>query len=121
MNGVLHTQHCTNSTSKTYDGDQWVRVEVEVHGDELVRHIIDGRTVIEYTKPQIGGGSAAPVDPAIKIDGTPMPSGYISIQAETAPTDFRKIELLNLEGCTDPKASNYKKYFIKANSQMCRY
>ena len=50
----------------------------------------------------------APVDPAVKIDGTPMTSGYISIQAETAPTDFRKIELLNLEGCMDPKASNFK-------------
>ena len=121
MNGQLHTVHCTNSTSTTYDGDQWVRVEVEVHGDELVRHLIDGRTVLEYTKPQIGGGSASPVDPAIKIDGTPMTSGYIAIQAETAPTDFRKIELLNLEGCMDPKASNYKAYVVKANPQVCRY
>ena len=121
MNGQLHTQHCTNSSSKTYDGDQWVRVEVEVRGDEIVRHIIDGRTVMEYTKPQIGGGSVNPVDPAVKIDGTPMTSGYISIQAETAPTDFRKIELLNLEGCMDPKAKNYKKYFVKTNTQMCRY
>ena len=121
MNGQLHTVHCTNSTSATYDGDQWVRVEVEVHGDELIRHIVDGRTVLEYTKPQIGGGSASPVDPAVKIDGTPMTSGYIAIQAETAPTDFRKIELLNLEGCMDPKASNYKAYFVKANPQMCRY
>jgi hypothetical protein len=94
---------------------------VEVHGDELVRHIVEGRTVLEYTKPQIGGGAANPVDPAVKIDGTPMTSGYIAIQAETAPTDFRKIELLNLEGCMDPKASNYKTYFVKANPQMCRY
>ena len=50
MNGQLHTPHCTNSTSKTYDGDQWVRVEVLVHGDELVRHMIDGQTVLEYTE-----------------------------------------------------------------------
>ena len=121
MNGTLHTQHCTNSTSKTYDGDQWVRVEVEVHGDELVRHIVEGATVLEYTKPQIGGGAVSPVDPAVKVDGTPMTSGYISIQAETAPADFRKIELLNLEGCMDPKASNYKAYFVKANPQACRY
>ena len=120
MNGQLHTVHCTNSTSMTYDGDQWVRVEVEVHGDELVRHIVEGRTVLEYTKPQIGGGAVAPVDPAVKIDGTPMTSGYIAIQAETAPTDFRKIELLNLEGCMDPKASNYKTYFVKVNPQSCR-
>src|SRR6266508_4624253 len=34
MNGKLHTAHCTNSTSKTYDGDQWLSVGVEVHGDE---------------------------------------------------------------------------------------
>jgi hypothetical protein len=120
MNGVLHTEHCINSTSKTYDGDQWVHVEVLVHGDELVRHMVEGQTVLEYSKPQIGGGAVAPVDPAIKIDGTPLTRGYISIQAETAPTDFRKIELLNLEGCMDPKASNYKRYFVKSNPAMCR-
>ncbi len=120
MNGKLHTAHCTNSTSKTYDGDQWVRVEVLVHGDELIRHMIDGQTVLEYTKPQMGGGAASPVDPAIKIDGTPMTGGYISIQAETATTDFRKIEVLNLEGCMDPKALNFKSYFVKSNPAMCR-
>jgi len=121
MDGKLHTQHCTNSNSKTYDGDQWVRVEVEVHGDELVKHFVEGAKVLEYTKPQMGGGAAAPVDPAVKIDGTPMASGYISIQAETAPADFRKIEILNLEGCMDPKASNYKSYFVKANPKACRH
>jgi hypothetical protein len=42
------------------------------------------------------------------------------LQAETAPTDFRKVELLNLEGCTDPKAANYKSYFVKSNPGMCR-
>jgi hypothetical protein len=120
MNGQLHTQHCTNSTSQTYDGDQWVRVEVLVHGDELIRHTIDGKTVLEYSKPQIGGGGVSPVDPAVKIDGTPMAGGYISIQAETAPTDFRKIELLNLEGCMDPRASTYRTYFVKSNPSMCR-
>jgi hypothetical protein len=120
MNGALFTPHCVNSTSKTYDGDQWVRVEILVHGDELVRHMIDGQTVLEYTKPQIGGGSASPTDPAVKVDGRALTGGYIAIQAETAPTDFRRIELLNLEGCADPKASNYKTYLAKANSLMCR-
>jgi 3-keto-disaccharide hydrolase len=121
MNGKLHTPHCTNSTSKTYDGDQWVRVEVLVHGDELIRHMIDGQTVIEYTKPQIGGGNASPTDPKVKVDGTPLAGGYIALQAETAPTDFRKVELLNLEGCTDPKARNYKSYFVKSNPSLCKF
>jgi hypothetical protein len=120
MQGKLVTAHCVNSTSKTYDGDQWVRVEVVVHGDDLVRHVVDGATVLEYSKPQIGGGNVAPVDPAVKIDGTPLASGYIALQAETAPADFRKVELLNLEGCTDPKAANYKTYVVKSNPALCR-
>jgi hypothetical protein len=120
LNGRLHTAHCTNSTSMTYDGDRWVRVEVLVHGDELVRHSVDGGTVLEYTRPQIGGGQAAPVDPAVKVDGTPMTAGYISLQAETAPIDFRRVELLNLEGCGDSAASNYKAYIVKSNAAMCR-
>lgn len=120
MNGQLHTPHCTNSTSQTYDGDQWVRVEVLVHGDELIRHMIDGKTVLEYSKPQIGGGAVSNFDPAVKIDGTLLTGGYISLQAETAPTDFRKVELLNLEGCMDPAAASYKSYFVKFNPAMCR-
>jgi len=121
MNGQLHTPHCTNSTSKTYDGDQWVRVEVLVHGDELIRHMIDGQTVLEYTRPQIGGGSASPTDPKVKVDGTPLTGGYISLQAETAPADFRKVELLNLEGCMDPKARNYKTYVVRSAPNACQY
>jgi hypothetical protein len=120
MDGKLETRHCINSRSKTYDGDQWVRVEVEVHGDESVRHIVEGDTVLEYSKPQIGGGNVAPVDPKVKVDGTPLTGGYIALQAETAPIDFRKVELLNLEGCTDPKASNYKSYVVKSNPAMCK-
>ena len=121
MNGQLRTPHCTNSKSKTYDGDVWVRVEVLVQGDEVIRHVIDGETVMEYSKPQIGGGNAAPTDPAVKIDGTPLTRGFIAIQSETAPTDFRKIEIVNLEGCADPKARNYRAYIVKSNPAMCRY
>lgn len=121
QNGELTTAHCINSTSTTYDGDRWVRVEVEVLGDQRIRHIIDGQVVLEYSKPQIGGGNVSPVDPAVKVDGTPLTGGYIAIQAETAPIDFRTIALLNLEGCTDPKAANYRAYYVKPNAGVCRY
>ena len=119
MNGKLETRHCINSKSKTYEGDQWVRVEVLVLGHELMRHMVEGEAVLEYTNPQIGGGNVAPVDPAIKVDGTPLSSGYIALQAETAPVDFRKVELLNLEGCTDPKAANYRAYYRKSKPEAC--
>ena len=120
MDGKLETRHCINSKSKTYEGDQWVRVEVLVHGDELMRHYVEGEPVLEYTKPQIGGGNVSPVDPKVKVDGTPLTGGYISIQAETAPIDFRKIEILNLEGCKDQKAKTFKAYYVKDNPKACR-
>jgi hypothetical protein len=121
MKGALHTAHCTNSSSKTYDGDQWVRDEVVAHGDDTIRHIVEDQTVLEYSKPQIGGGAASPTDPTVKVDGTALTGGYISLQAETAPIDFRKVELLDLEGCTDTKATNYKTYYVKSNPARCKY
>ncbi len=121
MAGQLRTEHCINARTSTYDGDQWVRIEVLVEGDEVIRHFLEGGTVLEYTKPRIGGGNASPTDPSVKVDGTPLTAGFIAIQSETAPTDFRKIELVNLEGCADPKATNYRSYIVKANTAMCRY
>jgi len=121
MNGKLVTQHCVNSTAKTYRGDQWVRVEAEVLGDKEIRHIVEGRTVLSYQKPQIGGGQVTNYDPAVKKDGTLLTEGFIALQSESHPVEFRKVELLNLVGCTDPKASNYKKYYVESHNSQCRY
>jgi hypothetical protein len=118
--GAMVRSHCTNSTSATYRGDQWVRVEIEVRGSEHLKHMIDGKTVLEYDLPQIGGGAVSNFDPAVKKDGTLLSEGYITIQGESHPTEFRKIELLNLSGCMDPKASNYKSYFVHRDDQQCK-
>lgn len=119
--GKLFTTHCLNSKSKTYDGDQWVRVEVKVLGDERIEHIIDGEVVLSYEKPQIGGGSVSNHDPAEKVDGKLLTGGSISLQSESHPVDFRKVELLDLEGCMDAKAKNFKSYFVKAANARCKY
>lgn len=95
--GELFTPHCTNSTSKTYHGDQWVTAEFLVLADSVVHHILEGDTVLTYYKPQIGGGSVSNYDPAVKEDGKVLKSGYISLQSESHPVDFRKVELLDLE------------------------
>jgi hypothetical protein len=120
MNEKLFTTHCVNSTSKTYDGDQWVRVEVEVLGSERIKHLIDGQTVLSYEKPQIGGGNVSNHDQSVKKDGMLLEEGYISLQSESHPIEFRKVELLNLVGCMDPKALNYKSYYVKADNSKCR-
>ena len=121
MDGKLFTPHCLNSRSRTYHGEQWVRVEVLVLGDSLVRHIVNGDTVLEYSKPQIGGGAVNNFDPAVKRDGTPLTEGYIALQSESHPIDFRKVEILDLVGCTDPKAANYRTYYVRSDSSRCRY
>ena len=96
MNGQLETRHCINSSSKTFDGDQWVRVEVEAHGNGEIVHRVNGETVLRYEKAQIGGGNVANYDPAVKRDGEMLAGGSISLQAESHPVEFRKVELLNL-------------------------
>jgi len=120
MEGTLFTPHCVNSRSRTYHGEQWVRVEVLVLGDSLVRHIVNGETVLEYSKPQIGGGTVSHFDPAVKKDGAPLTEGYIALQSESHPIDFRKVEILNLAGCTDAKASNYRPYYVRSDASSCR-
>lgn len=121
MDGKLVTQHCINSSSKTYHGDQWVRVEAKVLGDATIEQIVEGETVLKYEKPQIGGGAVNSFDQSVKKDGAPLTEGYISLQSESHPIEFRKVELLNLVGCMDPKASNYKSYYVKADNSRCRY
>lgn len=121
MDGRLVTQHCISSRSKTYDGDQWVRAEVLVLGDAQVRHIVDGEVVLSYEMPQIGGGNVNKHNPAVKDDGALLKEGWIALQSESHPIEFRKVELLNLAGCMDPKAKNYKAYYVKSEKSQCRY
>ncbi|UYQ94670.1 DUF1080 domain-containing protein [Chitinophaga horti] len=94
--GKLDTRHCINSTSKTYDGDQWVKAELIVLGDSLITHIINGDTVMRYSKPQIGGDVANRFDPRIKEDGKILKSGFIALQSEGQPVDFRRVKLRDL-------------------------
>lgn len=96
MDGELFTPHCVSSTSKTYDGDQWVSADFLVLADSIVHHIVEGDTVLTYYKPQIGGGNVDPFDPEIKQDGKLLKGGYISLQSESHPVDFRKVELFDL-------------------------
>ena len=97
MDDKLVRRHCTSSTSKTYHGDQWVTVEVEVHGNEVIRHIIDGETVLEYEQPQMDEKDDT-AKPLIEATGDVMlHEGYISLQSESHPVDFRKVELMILD------------------------
>lgn len=108
FNGKFTEDHIINSSSDTFHGDQWVTAELIVQGSQKAEHFINGKKVLEYTGLQWD-------------DRTPNGSGFIALQAESHPTDFRKVRLLNLEGCMDKKAKNYKSYFVKDNPKVCQY
>ena len=95
--GKLDTRHCINSTSDTFDGDQWVVAEAVVLGGTKISHVINGKVVIEYSGPQIGGGVVSGHDPAVKVDGKHLTEGFIALQSEGHPIEFRRVELLNLK------------------------
>ena len=120
MDGRVVRTHCINSRSGTFDGDQWVRVEALVLADSIVKHIVNGDTVMVYGSPQMGGGSANNLVAGVMREGQLLASGYIALQAETAPIEFRKVELLNLSGCMDPKSASYRSYYVHADGEACR-
>jgi hypothetical protein len=95
MDGKLVTRHCNPSRSKTYHGDQWVTVEVEVRGSEHIKHVVNGETVLEYTHPQLDPGDAD-ARKLIRGDDKLLASGTISLQSESHPVEFRKVELRKL-------------------------
>jgi hypothetical protein len=119
MRGEMVKAHCTNATSKIYKDDEWVKVEVEVLGSEHVRHIIGGEVVLEYEKPMIGGWVGNGFDPAIKKDGTILEDGYMALQAESQPVEFRNVRLLNLSGCMDPASPAFRAYFVHRDDTKC--
>lgn len=132
INGQLDMAHCINSNSKTYNGDQWVTAEAIMLGDSIAHFMIEGETVLTFTNSRIGGGyvgknhnfkdgKVANEEEWLKKDNTPLSSGYIALQAESHPIDFKNIEILELKGCMNKKAKNYKSYYVVDEPEKCKF
>lgn len=121
LDGRQAPTHCVSSRSETFDGDRWVRAEALVLGDSLIVHIVGPDTVLRYTDLSIGGGTVNGYDPAAKPDGAPLAGGYIALQSESHPIDFRVVELLDLTGCADQDALNFKRYVVASDPAACRF
>jgi len=138
MADTLNYKHCINSKSKTYFGDQWVHAEAIVAGGESMAFIIENDTVLNFTQSILHDG--IPVNDSLwqkkywenlgisetkdhwlSKKGQILDNGYIALQAESHAIDFKNIQLLNLCGCKDKSAKNYKSYFLKHNSSKCIY
>ncbi len=135
MDNQVNYKHCINSTSATYHGDQWVHCEAIVMGGESMTFVVEGDTVLHFEKPQVGGGFISKRNGLdwnkhgierdqelwVSKDGMILTEGYIALQAESHPIDFKNIKLLNLCGCKDPKARNFKTYYKKDIRSKCEY
>jgi hypothetical protein len=104
LEGQKVTRHCTSAHSETFHGPQWVQLEIEVHGDRLVRHKINGQVVLEYTQLELD-----PMDPDARrlLDsGAPLSvgSGLIALQSESHPVEFRAIRVMELDPASDTQS-----------------
>lgn len=107
MAGKLITDHCVNASNITKPAHpNWTSVSALVLGDSLVKHMVGKDTVFRYTKPVLD-------------NMTPLKEGYIAIQAESSPIQFRSIDVLDLVGCMDKSKPAYRAYFVKHDANAC--
>ena len=101
MAGALVTRHCTSSSSLTHHLDEWVTAEVEVCGHRTIRHWLDGQVVLAYGEPQLDDRDAHARTLIERAGTKQLAAGTVSLQSESHPLEFRRVELLQLEaaGC----------------------
>jgi hypothetical protein len=71
-------------------------MEIEVHGDSIIKHIINGQVVLQYEKPQLDEKDQD-ARKLIVDDNRLLSGGTISLQAESHPVEFRNIKIMPLE------------------------
>jgi hypothetical protein len=117
--GQFTTTHCIDSSSPTFDGDQWVLAEAQVLGADRIEYSINGRVVIGYEQPTLGGGAVSGHRPGLLVEGALLGEGYIALQSESHPVQFRRVELLNLEGCMDSRSPSYRAWIVEPEPSAC--
>jgi hypothetical protein len=93
--GSPTSEHCINANSKYYNNDEWVNLDIVVHSGKEIINIVNGDTVLVTSEPRVGG-FLLPENYPIP-EGTMLEDGYLALQAEGQPIDFRNIRLKILD------------------------
>jgi hypothetical protein len=93
INGKRNESYCTAATVKrTFHGDQWVTLEIDVQGD-TIRHFVNGEEILYFENPRYNPDH--PIGKTFIVNGDDkVKEGYISLQSNSHPMDFRKIEIM---------------------------
>jgi hypothetical protein len=91
INGSKAMKHCIFSNSNTYHYEDWISVELIVYSDSIVHHVINRDTVMTYSNIKIGGSYLS--NNFTDRVGEPLEDGYISLQSEGHPIEFRNIKI----------------------------
>jgi hypothetical protein len=88
-NDTLDRRHCINSSSQTYHGDLWVTAIFKVRNNH-VEHYVDDALVLVYDNPQLDRNDPD-AQKLIQDDKVDWNSGWISLQGESHPVDFKRV------------------------------
>jgi len=93
INGKQTTSFCTPATvKKTFHGDQWITLEIDVQGDHI-SHYANGELILSYTNPKYDSEHELG-KLFIQNGSTSLREGFISLQSNSHPIDFKNIQLL---------------------------
>lgn len=93
IDGKRNSSYCTPATVKrTFHGDQWVTAEIDVR-DGRITHFVNGEIILQFENPRLDSAHALAKN--LIVNGNDIvKDGYISLQSNSHPMDFRKIEIM---------------------------
>lgn len=96
--GKLITGHVVNANPQvTIHGEEWVTLEIEAHGNGVIKHFVNGQQVHEYEQAQLDERDGHSKELMAKGAPKMITEGYLCLQSESHPVQFRKVEIMELD------------------------
>jgi hypothetical protein len=97
LGGMPVKGFCSKLSDLTIRGEEWVTVLAEVDGGKHVKQVVNGSQIVEYTDITLDDSNADAQRLLAQGAGKALSSGYISVQSNGFPIEFRRLEVLSLD------------------------